>query len=85
MFDCIYYNGQSLMNKPLSERRKHLTDHMKEAGNHVKFSEMKYIVKKNKLGDMIKDVLKKGLEGERTCSVVLQYWIKSASVPQDWC
>ncbi len=64
VFDCIYYNGTSLMDKPVKERRKHLHDHMKEVGNHVKFSEMKVITKKQQLGDMIKRVLRQGLEGK---------------------
>ncbi len=63
VFDCIYYNGESLMNKPIKERRRLLEKHMKEVGNHVKFSEMELITKKSQLGDMIKNVLKQGLEG----------------------
>lgn len=63
VFDCIYYNGENLMSKSIKERRKFLTDHMVEVGNNVKFSEMKVITKKEQLANMIKDVLKKGLEG----------------------
>ena len=63
VFDCIFYNGKSLMNTPIKERRKFLTDHMKEVGNHVKFSEAQVITKKSQLGDMIKRVLSQGLEG----------------------
>ncbi len=63
VFDCIYYNGKSLMNRPIQERRKHLHDHMKEVGNHVKFSEMKVVTRKQQLGDMIKKVFREGLEG----------------------
>ena len=63
VFDCIFYNGKSLMNTPIKQRRKFLTDHMVEVGNHVKFSEMEVITKKEQLGNMIKKVLKQGLEG----------------------
>ncbi|QQP49755.1 DNA ligase [Caligus rogercresseyi] len=63
IFDCIYYNGENLMSKPIWERRKLLTEHMVEVGNFIKFSEMKVIKKKSELGEMIQDVLKKGLEG----------------------
>jgi O-acetyl-ADP-ribose deacetylase (regulator of RNase III) len=63
VFDCIYYNGESLMNKPIKERRRLLEKHMVEVGNHVKFSEMQHITQKSQLGDMIKRVLKQGLEG----------------------
>lgn len=51
------------MNRPISERRQHLLDHMVEVGNSVKFSEMKLVTKKSQLNDMIKDVLRQGLEG----------------------
>ena len=33
IFDCIFYNGENLMNKPLKERRKFLTDNMVEVKN----------------------------------------------------
>ena len=48
------------MNRPITERRKLLGDHMVEVGNNVKFSEMKLITKKSELSDMIKDVLQQG-------------------------
>ena len=63
VFDCIYYNGESLMNRPIKERRRLLEKHMVEVGNHVKFSEMEHITKKTQLGNMIKKVLDQGLEG----------------------
>ncbi|XP_040563557.1 DNA ligase 3 isoform X1 [Lepeophtheirus salmonis] len=63
IFDCIYYNGENLMDKPIHDRRKLLSQHMVEVGNYIKFSEMKVIKKKSELGEMIQDVLKKGLEG----------------------
>ncbi|TRY78644.1 hypothetical protein TCAL_13609 [Tigriopus californicus] len=63
VFDCLYYNGQSLLQRPIQERRKHLLDHMVEVGNHIKFSEALLITKKQQLGDMIKRVLTQGLEG----------------------
>jgi len=37
---------------------------MQEVGNNVKFSEMKLITKKSQLSEMIKDVLRQGLEGK---------------------
>ncbi|XP_045603915.2 DNA ligase 3 [Procambarus clarkii] len=63
VFDCIHYNGEDLMNKPLTERRKVLEESMVEIKNHIMFSEMKLIRKKDDLRDMIKHVLKEGLEG----------------------
>ena len=64
VFDCIYYNGQNLMKKSTRDRRKFLHDHMKEIENHVKFSETELITKKEQLGNMIRRVLKEGLEGQ---------------------
>jgi len=63
VFDCLFYNGKSLMNHPMKERRKHLMSHMKEVDNNVKFSEVQHITKKEQLGNLIKKVLKQGLEG----------------------
>ncbi|XP_064110363.1 DNA ligase 3-like [Macrobrachium nipponense] len=63
VFDCIHYNGQDLMDKPIKERREILEEHMTEIKNHIMFSEMKLITKKEDLRNMINDVLKQGLEG----------------------
>ncbi len=52
------------MNRPVTERRKLLMDHMVEVGNNIKFSEMKLVTKKSQLSDMIKEVLQQGLEGK---------------------
>ncbi len=58
IFDCIFYNGENLMNKPLKERRKFLMDNMEEVGNRIKFSEIKEIRKKDELAEMIKDTFR---------------------------
>jgi len=63
IFDCIFYNGENLMNKPLVDRRKFLTDTMVEVKNRIKFSEIKEIKKKEELLAMIKETFSKGLEG----------------------
>ncbi|XP_043914477.1 DNA ligase 3 [Protopterus annectens] len=63
VFDCIYFNGVSLMDRPLSERRKFLHDNMVEIPNRILFSEMKQIRKASDLADMITRVIKEGLEG----------------------
>jgi len=63
VFDCLLYNGENLMNKPIKERRKFLVDNMVEVGNRIKLSEIKHITKKQQLVDMIKEVLSLGLEG----------------------
>nr|KAF6416077.1 DNA ligase 3 [Molossus molossus] len=43
VFDCIYFNGVSLMDRPLCERRKFLHDNMVEIPNRIMFSEMKQV------------------------------------------
>ena len=63
VFDCLLYNGENLMNKPIKERRKFLVDNMVEVGNRIKLSEIKHITKKQQLVDMIKEVFSLGLEG----------------------
>ncbi|KAM9846666.1 DNA ligase 3 [Aulostomus maculatus] len=63
VFDCIYFNGLSLMERPLSERRKFLHDNMVEVPNRILFSEMKHVTRAGDLADMITRVIREGLEG----------------------
>ncbi|XP_051552047.1 DNA ligase 3-like isoform X1 [Myxocyprinus asiaticus] len=63
VFDCIYFNGISLMDKPLCERRKFLHDNMVEVPNRILFSEMKLVTRAADLAEMITHVIREGLEG----------------------
>ncbi|KAJ8348561.1 hypothetical protein SKAU_G00271500 [Synaphobranchus kaupii] len=63
VFDCIYFNGVSLMDKPLYERRKFLQDNMVEVPNRILFSEMKHVTRAPDLAEMITRVIREGLEG----------------------
>ncbi|XP_064425147.1 DNA ligase 3 isoform X2 [Latimeria chalumnae] len=63
VFDCIYFNGVSLMDRPLIERRKFLHDNMVEIPHRILFSEMKHVTKASDLADMITRVIREGLEG----------------------
>ncbi|XP_075709025.1 DNA ligase 3 [Rhinoderma darwinii] len=63
VFDCIYFNGVTLMDKPLDERRKFMRENMVEIPNHILFSEMKHVTKAADLADMITRVIREGLEG----------------------
>ncbi|XP_037023135.2 DNA ligase 3 isoform X2 [Artibeus jamaicensis] len=63
VFDCIYFNDVSLMDRPLCERRKFLHDNMVEIPNRIMFSEMKRVSKASDLVDMINRVIREGLEG----------------------
>uniref|UniRef100_F6Z344 DNA ligase n=1 Tax=Equus caballus TaxID=9796 RepID=F6Z344_HORSE len=63
VFDCIYFNEVSLMDRPLCERRKFLHDNMVEIPNRIMFSEMKRVTKAADLADMINRVIREGLEG----------------------
>ncbi|XP_035289703.1 DNA ligase 3 [Anguilla anguilla] len=63
VFDCIYFNGVSLMDKPLYERRKFLQDNMVEVPNRILFSEMKHVTRAADLAEMITRVIREGLEG----------------------
>ncbi|XP_051891756.1 DNA ligase 3 [Pristis pectinata] len=63
VFDCIYFNGVSLMNRPISERKQFLHDNMVEIPNRIMFSEMKHVTRASDLGEMINRVIREGLEG----------------------
>ncbi|XP_063237948.1 DNA ligase 3 isoform X2 [Bacillus rossius redtenbacheri] len=63
VFDCIYYNGEVLLDKPIKERRKILLDNMIEIPNHVLFSEVEEVHEPKDLESLITKVLKQGLEG----------------------
>ncbi|XP_044729556.1 DNA ligase 3 [Chrysoperla carnea] len=63
VFDCIYYNGEDLSQRPIKERKKILNDNMTEIKNHVMFSELKFINKPDDLAVMIAYTLRQGLEG----------------------
>ena len=63
VFDCLHYNGNSLMGMPIKQRRKFLMDNMVEIPNRILFSEMKYVTKEADLKEMIAKVLTEGLEG----------------------
>ncbi|VEN47869.1 unnamed protein product [Callosobruchus maculatus] len=63
VFDCIYYNGESLIQKPIRERKKILHKNMTEIPNHIVFSEMEEIHDPKDLAKMIAKVLQMGLEG----------------------
>ncbi|NWT41553.1 DNLI3 ligase, partial [Chroicocephalus maculipennis] len=78
VFDCIYFNDISLMDRPLCERRKFLHDNMVEIPNRILFSEMKHVTKASDLADMITRVIREGLEG-----LVLKD-IKADDLLSDW-
>ncbi|XP_059472585.1 DNA ligase 3 [Neocloeon triangulifer] len=63
VFDCLFYNGKSLLNKSIQERREILTEVMTEVPHHVVFSETKLIHQPLELEKMIARVLSEGLEG----------------------
>lgn len=56
VFDCLYYNGEILIDKPIRKRRKLLHDIMVEVKNHVMLSEQELINKPADLANMIAKV-----------------------------
>ncbi|VDN06163.1 unnamed protein product [Thelazia callipaeda] len=65
VFDCIYYDNESLIEKTLRERRKYLEDNIKEVPNRVLLSNC-HLLKKNeseKLEMLISKTIDEGLEG----------------------
>ncbi|XP_064384237.1 DNA ligase 3-like isoform X2 [Halichondria panicea] len=63
IFDIVYFNGETLMDKPLMERRKILEQNIKEVKNRIMLSEQKLIRQEEDLSDLIMKVIKQGLEG----------------------
>lgn len=63
IFDCLFFNGEDLTQKPMKERRKFLEDNLTVIKHHVQLSEYQFLKTKNELVDMTKQALEKGLEG----------------------
>nr|BAJ98669.1 predicted protein [Hordeum vulgare subsp. vulgare] len=63
IFDCLYYNGESLLHKTLKERREILVHHMTPIENRIVLSDLKTINKKNDLKHLINFTIAEGLEG----------------------
>lgn len=82
VFDCIYMNGEVLLNKTMKERREILEENLTEIPNRIKLSEIQEINEPKDLAEMIAKVLKLGLEGLVLKSVNSKYepgkrhWLK---------
>ncbi|XP_053981861.1 DNA ligase 3 [Hylaeus volcanicus] len=63
VFDCIYYNGDVLLHKTMTERRRILRERMTEIPNRIMLSEVQEVHDPQDLTKMIAKVLKLGLEG----------------------
>ncbi|KAI4457498.1 dna ligase 1/3 family member [Holotrichia oblita] len=63
VFDCIYYNGEDLVAKPIQRRKQILKSIMNEIPNKIMFAEMEEIHAVDDLKAMIGKVLNLGLEG----------------------
>ncbi|XP_011309542.1 DNA ligase 3 isoform X2 [Fopius arisanus] len=63
VFDCLYYNGEVLINKTMRERRAILNKRMTVIPNRVMLSEVEEINDSKDLAEMIAKVIKMGLEG----------------------
>lgn len=58
IFDCLYYNGEILMDMPIRRRRQILHENMVEVKNHVMLSEQQLIKKPSDLANMIAEVIR---------------------------
>ncbi|CAF1189723.1 unnamed protein product [Adineta steineri] len=63
IFDCLYYNGESLLHMTLKERREILSKHMTPIENRILLSDLKTINKKSELKHLINFAIAEGLEG----------------------
>ncbi|AAR83407.1 CNPV061 DNA ligase [Canarypox virus] len=63
IFDCLYFNDISLIDKPLSYRRDIISSNIIEISNRVLLSEVRLIEEDKELIRLLKIVLSKGIEG----------------------
>ncbi|KFM79410.1 hypothetical protein X975_04361, partial [Stegodyphus mimosarum] len=63
VFDCLQFNDENLMQKPLYQRRKLLEKNMTPVKNHIMFSEIKEVTDPKELKSLITSVKRQGLEG----------------------
>ncbi|CAF4659657.1 unnamed protein product, partial [Didymodactylos carnosus] len=63
VFDCLYFNGESLLGLPMKDRRAILVKHMSPIENRILLSEQKVVTKKSELQTLINHAISEGLEG----------------------
>ncbi|QRI42777.1 DNA ligase [Mudlarkpox virus] len=63
VFDCLYFNDNSLIDKPLSHRREVISNNIIEISNRVLLSEVRIVNEDKELIRLLKIVLSKGIEG----------------------
>ncbi len=63
VFDCLHFNGENLMDKPMKERRKIMEQNLTPIKNRIMFSESKDVSKSSELSSLIMSVIREGLEG----------------------
>lgn len=63
VFDILYFNGTSLLNTPLRERRELLERHFQRVPNKVHLSELKVIEGEEQLKDMMEEMVNDNQEG----------------------
>ncbi|XP_065178433.1 DNA ligase 3-like [Sycon ciliatum] len=63
IFDLLFFNGESLVNKTLQERRQLLSKNVTEIKNHIQLSEMHLVKKRGDLSHLIARAINEGLEG----------------------
>ncbi|XP_024939791.1 DNA ligase 3 isoform X2 [Cephus cinctus] len=63
VFDCLYYNGDVLIDQPMITRRKILEEKITPIPNRIQLSQIEEIHDRKALAEMIVRILKMGLEG----------------------
>jgi len=63
IFDMIHFNGETLMDRPICERRRLLEQNITEVKNRIMLSEQTLIKREEDLTDLIMKVIQQGLEG----------------------
>ncbi|ETO12360.1 hypothetical protein RFI_25015 [Reticulomyxa filosa] len=63
VFDVLYFNGESLLNKPLKERRELLEKEFTPISNRIHLSQLHKVANKEELEALMNSMINKNLEG----------------------
>ncbi|XP_062499383.1 DNA ligase 3-like [Corticium candelabrum] len=63
VFDCLFFNDESLLDRPMQERRNILERNLTEIPNRIVLSEQQMIKEESDLSDLMMRVIRDGLEG----------------------
>lgn len=63
IFDCVYFNGTCLLNKPLQERRKIMQENIQTIPGRIMLTDQKLVTNVAELEDLFMESVRDNLEG----------------------